>query len=395
MIPVLLEPLYKILTPIIYLFHRNADWYIKAYLVLVLLYALAVWASSAAPSRGWRPCKSRATKRSRCARRSCLPRTISCHSSPPPPSRCCWLAILIVCLWLFGWVEGLIPIFGDIVIAGLLWPIVLVVGLIMAVVLVGLVGWPLMYATISAEGSDSFDAISRSYSYVYQAPWHYLWYAWWPSAYGAVLVFFVGFMGSLIVYLGQMGRRQDAGHRQGQSRQRSRAVVPVHLRADIVRLARSACSTTADSPNRKPGVDADRSARRPHEIPLDYKYMESMHVVQLRRRLCWCRSGSTSSSCWLSASATAISGRRHDHLPPDAPQGGRHRHGRGAPGRGGVRRPFARPASPAAAGSDGARAGQGKPAMVEPPSLRTAISPGAAGIGTVGSAAARGRRPRR
>ena len=42
-------------------------------------------------------------------------------------------------------------------VAGLFWPLVILVGLIMAVVLVGLVGWPLMYSTISAEGSDSFD----------------------------------------------------------------------------------------------------------------------------------------------------------------------------------------------------------------------------------------------
>ncbi len=112
------------------------------------------------------------------------------------------LAILIICLWLFGWVEGLIPIFGDIFIAGLLWPIVLVVGLIMAVVLVGLVGWPLMNPTISVEGSDSFDALSRSYSYVYQAIWHYLWYGVVAVAYGMALVFFVGLMGSLIVFLG-------------------------------------------------------------------------------------------------------------------------------------------------------------------------------------------------
>src|SRR5262249_32373096 len=81
--------------------------------------------------------------------------------------------------------------------------LVLLAGLIMAVVLVGLVGWPLMYTTISAEGSDSFDAISRSYSYVYQAPWHYLGYTLVALVYGAVLIFFVGLIGSLMVYMGK------------------------------------------------------------------------------------------------------------------------------------------------------------------------------------------------
>jgi hypothetical protein len=47
----------------------------------------------------------------------------------------------------------------------------------MAVLLLGaLVGWPLMWATISVEGTDAFDALSRSYAYTYQRPWRLLWY---------------------------------------------------------------------------------------------------------------------------------------------------------------------------------------------------------------------------
>src|SRR5262249_14996800 len=67
------------------------------------------------------------------------------------------------------------------------------------------VGWPLMSATVSTEGTDSWEAVSRSYSYVYQRPWHYLWYAIVAICYGAVVVFFVGFMGSLMVYLAKWG----------------------------------------------------------------------------------------------------------------------------------------------------------------------------------------------
>ncbi len=66
---------------------------------------------------------------------------------------------------------------GSLLIAGVLWPIVLLLALVSAVLLVGLaVGWPLMHPAISAEGSDAFDALSRSYSYVYQRPLHYLFY---------------------------------------------------------------------------------------------------------------------------------------------------------------------------------------------------------------------------
>jgi len=76
------------------------------------------------------------------------------------------------------------------------------------VALVGLVGWPLMDATISTEGTDSWEAVSRSYSYVFQAPWYYAWCSLLALAYGAIVVFFVGFMGSFAVYLSKWGVSQ-------------------------------------------------------------------------------------------------------------------------------------------------------------------------------------------
>jgi hypothetical protein len=60
-------------------------------------------------------------------------------------------------------------------------------------------------ATLSAEGSDPWDGLSRCYSYVFEKPWHYLWYGLVALAYGAIVVFFVGLMGSLTVYLGKWG----------------------------------------------------------------------------------------------------------------------------------------------------------------------------------------------
>src|SRR6185369_4207831 len=61
---------------------------------------------------------------------------------------------------------------------GIIWPVVLLCGLFIAILLVGLLfGWPLMWPTVSTEGTDSFDALSRSYSYTYQRPVHYLFYA--------------------------------------------------------------------------------------------------------------------------------------------------------------------------------------------------------------------------
>ena len=63
-------------------------------------------------------------------------------------------------------------------VAALVWPFVILLGLMMAVLLIGaLVGWPLMWATVSVEGTDAFDALSRSYAYMYHRPWRLLWYA--------------------------------------------------------------------------------------------------------------------------------------------------------------------------------------------------------------------------
>jgi hypothetical protein len=71
--------------------------------------------------------------------------------------------------------------------------------------MIGLVGWPMIHATLAAEGSDSFDAVGRCYSYVIQEAWSYVWFVLVAIVYGAVVVFFVGLVGSLAVYLGKWG----------------------------------------------------------------------------------------------------------------------------------------------------------------------------------------------
>jgi hypothetical protein len=49
-------------------------------------------------------------------------------------------------------------------------------GFLMAALLVLLAAsWPLMVAAISAEGSDGFDGLSRSFGYVMNRPWSFVW----------------------------------------------------------------------------------------------------------------------------------------------------------------------------------------------------------------------------
>jgi len=104
-------------------------------------------------------------------------------------------------LCLLGGLIGRIPVAGE-AIVGLLWIVPLALGFLMALILIGVaVGWPLMLTTISVEGSDAFDGFSRAYSYIYNRPWHLLWYAIVAMMYGSAVIFFVSFMAWLIVYL--------------------------------------------------------------------------------------------------------------------------------------------------------------------------------------------------
>jgi hypothetical protein len=86
---------------------------------------------------------------------------------------------------------GNVPFLGPIVV-GALFFLSLLAGFVMTLVLLGTAGgFNLMYPTIAVEGSDSFDAISRSFSYVYARPWRMLFYTAAALVYGAATYIFV------------------------------------------------------------------------------------------------------------------------------------------------------------------------------------------------------------
>jgi hypothetical protein len=61
--------------------------------------------------------------------------------------------------------------------AGVVWPLVLAGAVVLAILAVGVVaGWPLMVATVGVERGDAFQAISTSFSYLYQRPLQYAFY---------------------------------------------------------------------------------------------------------------------------------------------------------------------------------------------------------------------------
>ena len=98
---------------------------------------------------------------------------------------------MIGMLIFFTGLLGNIPKVGEIII-GLGMPMALFGGILIAAVIIGATaGFNLMFPAIAYDGSDSFDSISRSFSYVYARPWSMLVYTSIAAIYGSVCYTFV------------------------------------------------------------------------------------------------------------------------------------------------------------------------------------------------------------
>jgi hypothetical protein len=209
---VLLEPLVKFVSPVYYLFQSDAGgFWNSSFLILIILWNLAVWGYFGGAISRLAAVQFARNEKIPLGEALAFVNQRAKHFFLAPVFPLVLLLGLSCLLGLFGFITGWTHFFGDIVIAGLLWPVMLLLGLIMVVVLMGLFAWPIMSPTIVVEGSDSFDALSRSYSYLYQSPWKFVAYAGTALLYGAAVVFFVGFIGSLTVYLGKWGFNQAPG----------------------------------------------------------------------------------------------------------------------------------------------------------------------------------------
>jgi hypothetical protein len=82
--------------------------------------------------------------------------------------------VLLIPTQLAGVITRIIPWGIGAFLVSLLLPIVLLLCLVLAVVLTGAISYLVMPAALAAEGTDSFDALSRGYSYFYQAPLFFL-----------------------------------------------------------------------------------------------------------------------------------------------------------------------------------------------------------------------------
>jgi len=131
--------------------------------------------------------------------------------------------VLAIGFFLFvGGLVGAIPYAGEILVGAGLF-LALLGGFVMALVIVGAVaGGSLLWPTIAVEGSDSFDAMSRSYSYVYSKPWRAALYAAVATVYGALTYLFARLFvlillkaTRLFVNLGIVGLGLFGNHRPG------------------------------------------------------------------------------------------------------------------------------------------------------------------------------------
>ncbi len=86
---------------------------------------------------------------------------------------------------------------------GLFWFLVLLGAAIIAFLLIGLLfGWPLIVASISTEGQNSFDAVTRAFAYTFQRPLNYALYMFVAVLFGGFCWLIVSTVTDSVVHLG-------------------------------------------------------------------------------------------------------------------------------------------------------------------------------------------------
>jgi len=111
------------------------------------------------------------------------------------------IAIIIfisVFIYLLGLI-GNIPVVGELIM-GVCMTLALIAGALIAVVLIGAAaGFNLMFPAVAYDGSDCFDAISRSFNYIYSKPWRMGFYTAIAAVYGSICYIFVRFFVFLLL----------------------------------------------------------------------------------------------------------------------------------------------------------------------------------------------------
>ena len=111
-----------------------------------------------------------------------------------------------------GWIGRIPGGIGE-ALLGILWGLELLFGFLMVVILIGVaLGWPLMFATISVEGTDGFDGLSRAYNYVFERPLYSLWQATVSLLFGSVAIVVIWLTSQILVELAVWGVSWGLGY---------------------------------------------------------------------------------------------------------------------------------------------------------------------------------------
>jgi len=135
------------------------------------------------------------------------PRWFSYVAAPLMPILCTFMGAAVLAL-----VGLMMQADWGLLVAGIIWPLVLIGGFIMAFLLIGLYFcWPLMWGAISAEGTDAFGALSHAYAYVMQRPLRYFLYALLAAVIGVLAWFVVTQFAFWIIELSYWGVSWGSG----------------------------------------------------------------------------------------------------------------------------------------------------------------------------------------
>lgn len=200
--PRVLRPISSVVNPGARLFQRGNSWADAGYAWTQLLFRLAVWSLL-----GGAIARMAAVQ---FARRESLTAWSAMRFSTARFGTTIGAPLLPLVFIGFFWVVclllgliGRIPEFGP-TIVGTLWFVPLLIGIVLAVILLVIaVSWPLMVATISTEGTDAFDALSRGYDYVLNRTGYALWLLFLTVIYGAIVLLLAGAVTNGAVQLAQ------------------------------------------------------------------------------------------------------------------------------------------------------------------------------------------------
>ena len=138
---------------------------------------------------------------------------------------------ILISLW---GLLGNIPFIGELII-GISTPLTLLAGAVIAATLIGTVaGFNLMFPAVAYDGSDCFDAISRSFNYIYARPWRMGFYTATAAVYGAICYTFVRFFAFLMLLTGRWFLQLGIWEKNSQNINKLVAIWPQPTFRDLV-----------------------------------------------------------------------------------------------------------------------------------------------------------------